>query len=67
MSSVSLNKADRDEVERLRKELTRLAQAQGIHAVVSKQQAVSELVSQAQSLLGLLDREGDSDKFRNAS
>lgn len=49
------------------KELTRLAQAQGIHAVVSKQQAVSELVSQAQSLLGLLDREGDSDKFRNAS
>jgi len=49
------------------KELTRLAQAQGIHAVVSKQQAVSELVSQARSLLGLLDGEGDSGQFRNAS
>jgi two-component system, NarL family, nitrate/nitrite response regulator NarL len=48
-------------------ELKRLAQAQGIHAVVSKQQAVSELVSQARSLLGLLNREGDSDQFRNAS
>jgi DNA-binding NarL/FixJ family response regulator len=48
-------------------ELKRLAQAQGIHAVVSKQQAVSELVSQARSLLGLLDHKADSDQFRNAS
>jgi two-component system nitrate/nitrite response regulator NarL len=48
-------------------EVKRLAQAQGIHAVVSKQQVASELVSQAQSLLEFLDREGESDHLRNAS
>jgi DNA-binding NarL/FixJ family response regulator len=48
-------------------EVKRLAQAQGIHSVVSKQQVASELVSQARSLLTFLDREGDSDQLRNAS
>jgi two-component system nitrate/nitrite response regulator NarL len=48
-------------------EVKRLAQAGGIHAVVSKQQAASELVSQAQALLAFLDREGDSGQLRNVS
>jgi DNA-binding NarL/FixJ family response regulator len=48
-------------------EVDRLARAGGIHAVVSKQQAASRLVSQAQLLLAFLDQADDPGGLRNAS
>src|SRR2546425_10956664 len=48
-------------------EVDRLARAGGIHAVVSKQQAASKLVSQAQLLLAFLDQDDDPGGLRNAS
>jgi two-component system nitrate/nitrite response regulator NarL len=48
-------------------EVDRLARAGGIHAVVSKQQAASKLVSQAQLLLAFLDQADDPGGLRNAS
>jgi two-component system, NarL family, nitrate/nitrite response regulator NarL len=48
-------------------EVDRLARAGGIHAVVSKQQAASKLVLQAQLLLAFLDQDADPGGLRNAS
>lgn len=48
-------------------EVERLARVGGIHAVVSKQQVASELVSRAQSLLAFLNEGDDSEKLRDAS
>jgi DNA-binding NarL/FixJ family response regulator len=48
-------------------EVERLARVGGIHAVVSKQQVASELVSRAQSLLAFLNEDDESQKLRDAS
>jgi DNA-binding NarL/FixJ family response regulator len=48
-------------------EVERLACAAGIDAVVSKSQAVSELVLKAQALLASVKQEHHSAKLRNAS
>jgi DNA-binding NarL/FixJ family response regulator len=48
-------------------EVERLARVGGIHAVVSKQQVASELVSQAHALLAFLDQDEDSEDLRDAS
>ena len=45
----------------------RLARAAGINAVVSKNQAASELILQAQSLLASIEQEHHPAKLRNAS
>src|ERR1700731_4014673 len=49
------------------REVERLARAAGIHAVVSKTQAVSELILQAQALLASIEQEHDPAKLRKAS
>ena len=48
-------------------EVERLARVGGIHAVVSKQQVASELVSQAHALLAFLNQDEDSEDLRDAS
>src|ERR1700693_5816391 len=48
-------------------EVERLARAAGIHAVVSKNQAVSKLIFQAQALLASIEQEHHPAKVRNAS
>ncbi len=48
-------------------EVERLARVGGIHAVVSKQQVASELVSQAHALLAFLNQDDDSEDLRDAS
>ena len=48
-------------------EVEPLARAAGINAVVSKSQAVSELVLKAQALLPSIEKEPDPAKSRNAS
>ena len=48
-------------------EVERLARAAGINAVVSKNQAASKLILQAQALLASIEQEHDPAKFRNAS
>ena len=48
-------------------ELDRLAHAGGIHAVVSKREAASKLVPQAQTLLASMDQTPDPDTLRSAS
>ena len=48
-------------------EVERLARVGGIHAVVSKQQVASELVSQAHALLAFLSQDDDSEDLRDAS
>jgi DNA-binding NarL/FixJ family response regulator len=48
-------------------EVERLARVGGIHAVVSKQQVASELVSQAHALLAFLSEDDDSEDLRDAS
>ena len=48
-------------------EVERLAQAAGIHAVVSKSQVASELVLKAQALLASTEQKHDPPRFRNAS
>jgi two-component system nitrate/nitrite response regulator NarL len=48
-------------------EVERLARVGGIHAVVSKQQVASELVSQAHALLAFLNHDDDSEDLRDAS
>jgi len=47
-------------------EIERLAQAAGIHAVVSKTQAASKLLDQAQALLTMNEQADDPDDLRNA-
>ena len=48
-------------------EVERLARVGGIHAVVSKQQVASELVSQTHALLAFLSEDDDSEDLRDAS
>ena len=48
-------------------EVERLARVGGIHAVVSKQQVASELVSQAHALLAFLNQDEGSEDLRDAS
>jgi two-component system nitrate/nitrite response regulator NarL len=48
-------------------ELDRLARAGGIHAVVSKREAASKLVPQAQALLASMDQASDPSTLRSAS
>ena len=48
-------------------ELDRLARAGGIHAVVSKREAASKLVPQAQALLASMDQATDPSTLRSAS
>jgi DNA-binding NarL/FixJ family response regulator len=48
-------------------EVERLARAAGIDAVVSKSQAASQLILQAQALLASTEQEHDPAKFRNVS
>lgn len=48
-------------------EVDRLAREAGIHAVVSKNDAVSKLIIQALALVAPRDKGSDSDKLRNAS
>jgi|SRR5579864_1253246 len=48
-------------------EVERLARAAGIHAVVSKNQAASKLILQAQALLASIQQEHRPAKLRNAS
>ena len=48
-------------------EVERLARVGGIHAVVSKQQVASELVSQAHALLAFLNQDDESEDLRDAS
>ena len=48
-------------------ELDRLALEGGIHAVVSKREAASKLVPQAQALLSSMDQSRDPDTLRSAS
>ena len=48
-------------------EVERLARAAGINAVVSKNQAASKLILQAQALLASIEQEHHPAKLRNAS
>ena len=48
-------------------DLERLARAAGIHAVVSKNQAVSKLILEGQALLASTEQEHRPAKLRNAS
>ena len=48
-------------------EVERLARAAGIHAVVPKNQAASNLILQAQALLASIEQEHDSARFRKTS
>ena len=48
-------------------EVERLAYAAGIHAVVSKNQAASKLILQAQALLASMEQEHHPTKLRSAS
>lgn len=48
------------------REVERLARAAGIHAVVPKNQAASNLILQAQALLASIEQEHDPLKYRNA-
>jgi DNA-binding NarL/FixJ family response regulator len=48
-------------------EVEQLACAAGIHAVVSKNQAASKLILQAQALLALMEQDHHSTKLRSAS
>ena len=48
-------------------EIERLALTAGIHAVVSKNQAASKLILQAQALLASIEQEHHPAKLRNAS
>lgn len=49
------------------REVKQLAQTARVDAVVSKSEAVSDLVVKAQALLGLIKQEHDPSKFRDAS
>ena len=49
------------------REVKQLAQTARIDAVVSKSEAVSDLVVKAQALLGLIKQEHEPSKFRDAS
>jgi len=49
------------------REVERLACAAGIHAVVSKNQAASKLILQAQALLASMEQEHHPTKLRSAS
>jgi DNA-binding NarL/FixJ family response regulator len=49
------------------REVERLARVGGIHAVVSKQQVASQLISQAHALLAFLNPDDDSEDLRDAS
>jgi len=49
------------------REVKQLAQAARVDAVVSKSEAVSDLVVKAQALLGLIKQELEPSKFRDAS
>ena len=48
-------------------DVERLARAAGIHAVVSKNQAASKLILQAQAMLASIEQEHRPAKFRTAS
>jgi hypothetical protein len=48
-------------------EIERLARAAGVNSVVSKNQAASKLILQAQALLASIEQEHDPAKLPNAS